>query len=204
MLLEGKNLSFKYKKEEYIFKDINISLNSEEVVGLVAKSGYGKSTLAKVLSGYEKQLEGQVLLDGEKIPKKGYNPIQLIYQHPEKAINPRWKMKDILEEGGEIDRKILDNLGIQDDWLNRFSSELSGGELQRFSVARTLNNKTKFIIADEISTMLDAITQVQIWDVILDYAKENNVGILVISHNIHLLNKISTRIINLEEEDKSA
>lgn len=204
MLLEGKNLSFKYKKEEYIFKDINISLNSKEVVGLVAKSGYGKSTLAKVLSGYEKQLEGQVLLDGEKIPKKGYNPIQLIYQHPEKAINPRWKMKDILEEGGEIDRKILDNLGIQDDWLNRFSSELSGGELQRFSVARTLNNKTKFIIADEISTMLDAITQVQIWDVILDYAKENNVGILVISHNIHLLNKISTRIINLEEEDKSA
>lgn len=204
MLLEGKNLSFKYKKEEYIFKDINISLNSKEVVGLVAKSGYGKSTLAKVLSGYEKQLEGQVLLDGEKIPRKGYNPIQLIYQHPEKAINPRWEMKDILEEGGEIDRKILDNLGIQDDWLNRFSSELSGGELQRFSVARTLNNKTKFIIADEISTMLDAITQVQIWDVILDYAKENNVGILVISHNIHLLNKISTRIINLEEEDKIA
>ncbi len=202
MLLEGKNLSFKYNRNEYIFKNINISLESNEIVGLIAKSGYGKSTLAKVITGYAKPLEGEVLLENKKISNKGYNPIQLIYQHPEKAINPLWKMKDVLEEGGEIDYELLCKLGIEEDWLTRFPNELSGGELQRFSVARTLNNRTKFIIADEISTMLDSITQVQIWNVILEYAKINNIGILVISHNTHLLNKICTRVVDLERENK--
>lgn len=202
MLLEGKNLSFKYNRNEYIFKNINISLESNEIVGLIAKSGYGKSTLAKVITGYIKPLEGEVLLENKKISNKGYNPIQLIYQHPEKAINPLWKMKDVLEEGGEIDYGLLCKLGIEEDWLTRFPNELSGGELQRFSVARTLNNRTKFIIADEISTMLDSITQVQIWNVILEYAKINNIGILVISHNTHLLNKICTRVVDLERENK--
>lgn len=201
MLLEGKGLSFKYKNGDYIFKDVDIKFTSGEVVGLMARSGYGKSTLAKVLAGYEKPLEGQVLLDGNHIPSKGYNPVQLIYQHPEKSINPRLRMKDVLEESGNIDKKLLEDLGIEIDWLTRFPRELSGGELQRFSVARILNNKTKFIIADEISTMLDPITQAQIWNVILDYRSKMGIGVLAISHNRYLLEKISTRIIDLEKDD---
>lgn len=202
MLLEGKNLSFKYKKGEYVFKDVSLSLNSGEFVGLIGRSGYGKSTLAKILSGYERLIEGQVLLEGKEIPNKGYHPVQLIYQHPEKSINPRWRMKDVLEESGAIDYDMLNDLGIEKDWLTRFPRELSGGELQRFSVARTLNHKTRFIIADEISTMLDSITQAQIWNVIIDYADKNNMGLLVISHNMYLLDRICSRIIDLEREDQ--
>lgn len=203
MLLEGKSLSFKYKKGEYVFKDVSIILNTGEFVGLIGRSGYGKSTLAKVLSGYEMPFNGQILLDGKELPTKGYNPIQLIYQHPEKSINPRWKMKDVLEESGDIDYELLDDLGIEKNWLTRYPRELSGGELQRFSVARTLNERTRFIIADEISTMLDAITQAQIWGVIRDYAKKSDMGVLVISHNMYLLDRICSKIINLEKEDKN-
>ncbi|HHV39288.1 MAG TPA: ATP-binding cassette domain-containing protein [Tepidimicrobium sp.] len=203
MLLEGKNLSFKYPKGDLIFKDVNISIKSGEIVGLIGRSGCGKSTLAKVLAGYERPVEGQVLLDGKEIPHSGYNPIQLIYQHPEKSINPRWRMKNVLEESGSMDHRILEAMGIERDWLSRYSRELSGGELQRFSVARALNDRTRFIIADEISTMLDAITQAQIWNVILDYGRKRNLGLLVITHNLHLAQRICTRIINFERMDRN-
>lgn len=203
MLLKGKNLSFRYNKGDYIFENINISIESGERVGLVAKSGYGKSTLAKILSGYEKPTKGEVLLDGKIVSKKGYNPIQLIYQHPEKSMNPRWKMKDVLEENGPIDYKLMDDMEIERDWLTRYPRELSGGELQRFSVARSLGENTKFLIADEISTMLDVITQAQIWKVILDHVERRDLGLLVITHNMCLAKKICTRIVDLEKENEN-
>ena len=87
----------------------------------------------------------------------------------------------------------------KDLWYSRWPNELSGGELQRFCVARVLGPKTEFIIADEMSTMLDAITQAQIWNVLLDQVKRRNLGLLVISHNMALADKLCTRIVNLEE-----
>lgn len=199
MQLRGENLSFRYGKDDYIFENINIEINSGERVGLVAKSGKGKSTLAKVLSGYEKANKGRVTIDSKSIPQKGYNPVQLIYQHPEKSINPRWKMKDVLEESGTINWKLVEAMGIQKEWLTRYPTELSGGELQRFAVCRALSGDTKFLIADEVSTMLDVITQAQIWNVILEEAKERNLGMLIVTHNAHLAKQICTRIIELEK-----
>jgi len=203
MLLEARNLRFRYGKGEYVLKDINISISSGERVGLVAKSGFGKSTLAKILAGYEKPTKGQILLNGIEVSNKGYNPIQLIYQNPEKAVNPRWKVRDILKEVGFIDYDLIDSIGIERDWLTRYPRELSGGELQRVSVARSLSGDTKFLIADEISTMLDVITQAQIWEIILRHAKERDLGLLVITHNMHLARRVCTRIIDLEVENKN-
>lgn len=199
MQLKGENLSFRYGKEDWIFENINIEISRGERIGLVAKSGKGKSTLAKVLAGYEKSNKGQVLIDNKPIPKKGYNPVQLIYQHPEKSINPRWRMKDVLEESGPINWDLVKTMGIEEDWMIRYPTELSGGELQRFAVCRALNPQTKFLIADEVSTMLDVITQAQIWNVILEQAKELNLGMLIVTHNMHLAQKICTKIIELEK-----
>ena len=84
--------------------------------------------------------------------------------------------------------------------MNRWPSELSGGELQRFCVLRALSPDTKFLICDEMSTMLDVITQAQIWNVVLDYAKENNVGIVVVSHEKSLVDKICTRVVHLDNQ----
>ena len=95
-------------------------------------------------------------------------------------------------------KKVAEALSLSDK-LDRRISELSGGELQRFCVARVLGPQTEFIIADEMSTMLDAITQAQIWNVLLDQVKRRNLGLLVISHNMALADKLCTRIVNLEE-----
>jgi peptide/nickel transport system ATP-binding protein len=84
MILKGSNISFKYPSaKEYLLKNINIEIDSNKITGLVGDSGSGKSTLCKILSGYINKFEGEVTLDGEKLPKKGFKPVQLIYQHPE-------------------------------------------------------------------------------------------------------------------------
>lgn len=200
MQIEGKNLSFRYgPKLPWVLKDVNLTVKEGERVGLVGPSGYGKSTLVRILAGYLKPEEGQVLLDGKPLPAKGVCPVQLIYQHPENAINPRWKMKKMLQESGMFREDIMGALGIEKDWLQRYPRELSGGELQRFCVARSLFPGTHFLFADEMSTMLDVITQAQIWDLMLKEVEARNLGLLMVTHNMELAKKICTRTINLEK-----
>ena len=197
MQLKAQSINFKYRDDEYILKDIDFTINSGEVVGLVAPSGFGKTTLAKILAGYEKPESGTVTIDGQKNNKKGYCPVQLIFQHPEKSVNPRWKMDKILKEAYLPSKELLDDMGIKKEWLNRWPSELSGGELQRFCVVRALSPDTKFLIADEMTTMLDAITQAQIWNVVLNHVKKYNIGLVVISHEKSLIDRICDRIVDL-------
>ena len=125
--------------------------------------------------------------------------MQLIYQHPEKAINPRWRLRKVLEESGQLEESVLRAFGIEPAWLDRFPRELSGGELQRFCVARALMSGADYLICDEISTMLDVITQAQIWNVVLAEAEKRNMGLLAVTHNRHLAERIAHRVIDLTE-----
>ena len=200
MKLKATKISFKYPSaKNYLLKDINLELDNKKIMGLIGDSGSGKSTLCKILSGYVQKYEGEVSFDDAPLPKKGFKPVQLIYQHPEKVMNPKWKMKDVLGESWDVDEKTLSEFGIQKSWLTRFPQELSGGELQRFSVLRALNPKTKFIIADEMTTMLDAITQVQILDSVLKLVKERNMGFLLVSHDMDLVDTICDDKIYLKD-----
>lgn len=121
----------------------------------------------------------------------------MIYQHPEQSVNPRWKMGKILNEGWNVDNSLLKEMGIEKSWLNRWPNELSGGELQRFCIARVLGPETKFLVCDEISTMLDVITQAQIWNLLLKISKKNDLGMLVVTHNIELAKRVCNKIIEL-------
>ena len=198
MQLEAKNISFRYNdRSPWILKDVSLKVQTGERVGLLGPSGRGKSTLIKVMAGYLNPLEGEILLDGKPLPVKGTSPVQLIYQHPEKAINPRWKMKKVLQESGMYKEEIMNRLGIEKDWLERYPRELSGGELQRFCVARSLFAGTQMLLADEISTMLDVITQAQIWNFLIEETEARNIGMVVVSHNRELLKKVCTRITEL-------
>ncbi|MCZ3365327.1 MULTISPECIES: ABC transporter ATP-binding protein [Methanobacterium] len=199
MRLKGEDISFGYKKNKLILNDVNISLKSGEVLGLIGDSGSGKSSLCKILSGYENRYHGNVSIDGNEIQPNRYNPVQLVFQHPEKAVNPKWKMNDILNEGHDVSNEILQSFGIKRAWLNRWPNELSGGELQRFALARALGPQTKFLIADEITTMVDAITQAQIWNTILDIAEEQNIGVLVVSHEKDLIKQLCQDILYLDD-----
>lgn len=198
MALEARNIFFRYdQKQNWILENKNFKVEQGEFVAILAPSGYGKTTLAMLLAGYLEPQKGEILLDDKPLPKKGISPVQLIYQHPEKAINPRWKLKKVLEESGQIDEAILESFGIEQAWLNRYPRELSGGELQRFCVARALMSGAEYLICDEISTMLDVITQAQIWNVILFEAKKRNMGLVIVTHNEHLASRIATKIIDL-------
>ena len=83
--------------------------------------------------------------------------------------------------------------------MNRFPTELSGGELQRFCIARALGQRTRFLLADEITTMLDLITQSQIWHFLIEETERRNIGMLVVSHNPELIGKVCTRIVELNK-----
>lgn len=204
MQLEAKDICFRYKSGPMILNHVSLSIEKGERVGLVGPSGYGKSTLSRVLAGYEKTDSGQVLFEGAPLPEKGYCPVQLIYQHPEKAINPRWKMNQVLHECWDPDEEFLKKMGIEEAWLNRWPSELSGGEMQRFCIARALGPQTRFLIADEISTMLDVITQAQIWRIILEHVKEREMGMLIVTHDMDLAKQVCTRIVDLTKVNQKS
>lgn len=200
MQLKIENISFRYNdKSPWILKDINMKIESGERVGIIAPSGYGKSTLAKIIAGYENPTCGKILIDGKEINKNGFCPVQMIHQHPELSVNPRWKIEKILNECWNPDDKMLEKLGIEKEWLKRWPAELSGGELQRFCIARVLSPNTKFLICDEITTMLDVISQAQIWKALIEIADEKDYGMLIITHNMHLAERICTRIIDLRD-----
>ena len=202
MRLEAKNVSFRYdRKQPWVLENCSLGVDRGQRLALFAPSGYGKTTLALLMAGYLEPSKGEILLDGKRLPKKGVCPVQLIYQHPEKAINPRWRLKRVLEESGEMREDVLDAFGIERAWLDRFPRELSGGELQRFCVARALMSGADFLICDEISTMLDVITQAQIWNVVLEEAEKRNMGIIAVTHNRHLANRIADRIYDLSRQE---
>ena len=109
MLLEAKNISFRYGKDtRQILENFSLSVESHERVGIIAPSGFGKTTFCKILAGYEKPDSGEVLLDGRPLSSyRGYCPVQMIWQHPEQVVNPRLHLRKVLEEGDGIDMTRL-------------------------------------------------------------------------------------------------
>lgn len=202
-MLSVDNLSFSYDGKKEILKDLSLSLNRGEIVGLMAPSGFGKSTLGKAMAGYLKVKRGKISVDGVDINDlSGFLPVQMVHQAPEKNVNIRWKVEKILNEGWWVDDDVKEKFGIEESFLKKFPTELSGGELQRICIARVLSSETKYLIADEVTTMLDSITQAQICHLLKHFAKEHNLGILFISHNEALIDALCDRKINLKDINK--
>ena len=200
MSLKIENLSFSYENGgRHVLTRISLKIEPGERVGLVAPSGYGKTTLCRLLAGYERPEAGTVEIDGIPIENiRGCMPVQLIWQHPEQAVNPRLRMRNVFEEGDQVETELIKKLGIEPDWMNRFPTELSGGELQRFCIARALGKRTRFLLADEISTMLDLITQSQIWHFLMEETQRRGIGMIVVSHSPELVEKVCTRVVELK------
>ena len=201
-MLEGHDLTFFYRgrKKTPVIDGLDLTISPGERVGLRGPSGRGKTTLCKLLAGYERPVRGKVLLDGRPIREyRGFCPVQMIWQHPETVVDPLLRMKQTMEEAGDIDERLLEKLHINKEWMDRYPSELSGGELQRFCLARALRAETKYLLCDEITAMLDLVTQAQIWEFILEEAERREIGMLIVSHSEALLKKVCTRIITLIE-----
>ena len=198
-MLEVNNVGFHYGGGPWVLKDVSLKVADGERIAILGPSGYGKSTLAKLMAGYERPAEGTVLWNGAPLPRRGYCPVQLIYQHPERALNPRWKMRQSLFEAGALEEDVLREVGIRPLWYDRWPIELSGGELQRFCVARVMRSETRVLIADEMTTMLDALSQAHIWNFVLNYADRNGMAVVAITHNRALAERVADRIIHIPE-----
>lgn len=198
-MLEAKALSYRYGEDSSVLRNVSLRAADGERLALLGLSGRGKSTLALLLAGYLPLQKGAITLDGAPLPKDCYNPVQLVYQHPEKAMDPRWKVGDTLREAWDVPEELLSAIGAEPGWLTRWPHELSGGQLQRLSILRALSPKTRVLIADEITASLDPITQAQIWSVILQEVEKHNMILIAITHNEALAQRICTRMIHIEE-----
>lgn len=216
--LQAKGICFGYSGKQ-VLRDFNLTIEPGERVALRAPSGTGKTTLCCILAGYLQPASGTVLADGAPLPRSGASPVQLVAQHPERMMDPAipirrslaeattepedaqalasWEEKGDGIEGGSMVPRLLESLGVQREWLERFPVELSGGELQRCCIARALMARPRYLICDEISTMLDAATQACLWRFLVDHAQINGVGMVLVTHSDALLDHIATRIVEL-------
>lgn len=216
--LQAKGICFGYGGKQ-VLRDFNLTIEPGERVALRAPSGTGKTTLCRILAGYLQPASGTVLADGMPLPRRGASLVQLIAQHPERMMDPAipirrslaeattepedaqalasWEEKGGGIEGGSTVPQLLESLGVQREWLERFPVELSGGELQRCCIARALIARPRYLICDEISTMLDAATQAYLWRFLIEHARANAIGMVLVTHSDALLDHIATRVVEL-------
>lgn len=211
-MLEARGVSFAYPGGRPVYEGLDLSVAPGERVALCAPSGFGKTTLCKMLAGYLEPSAGQVLADGAPLPRKGRSPVQMVWQSPEAAVDPRMRMAATLAEAGvgragarsfadaaysDADRALMEELGIREEWLARFPHELSGGEVQRFCIARALGARPRYVVADEVSTMLDAVTQAQVWRALIREADARGLGVVLVTHSPALRGRVATRSVDL-------
>lgn len=189
-MLEAHQLSFQFSSGVPLISGISLTLRAGQWLGLSGDSGAGKSTLGKLLAGYLTPQAGEITLAGMALPGSGIQPVQWLLQSPELSVNPRWRVGRILREAWTPSEAQCQAFGIHPHWLSRYPQSLSGGELQRVCVLRALAPGVRFLIADEISTMLDPITQVELWQALQQEAENRQLGVLVISHDSALLKRL--------------
>lgn len=201
-------------------RGVALSLHEGESVGVVGPSGSGKSTLARILTGHLAPDAGEVRLQGELLPTSWWQKrralrrrIQLVMQDPWDALSPRLTVRELVREpldvGGGTERPrrdaavaaALDTVGLPSsgEFLGAYSHELSGGQLQRVSLARALAAQPKVLVADEPTSMLDASEQARLLVTLRDAQLERGLGLVLISHDLAAVRKVTDRIVVLDE-----
>lgn len=177
-----------------LWDDVSFTLNPGERLGISAPSGFGKTTLGRVIAQWQTPTSGQVLIDGIPPAKIGYCPIQLVPQHPELSFNPYRTTGDSLHDAWRPDAQWLERMAVNPIWLKRRPDELSGGELARIALLRALDPRTCYLITDEVTAQLDAHIQAQIWKVLMEETSHRPLGLIIFSHNKSLLERVCSRI----------
>ncbi|MGY3942899.1 ATP-binding cassette domain-containing protein [Aeromonas tecta] len=189
-----------HQGERPLWQGLSLNIKAGERLGLSAPSGHGKTTLGRVLAGWQPAGgSGKVLLDGAPLLPRGYNPVQLIPQHPELCFNPYRSTGQALWDVWRPDDAMLARFLVKPEWLSRKPGQLSGGELARIALLRALDPRTSLLIADEVTAQLDPRIQRQLWNELMRECDTRGLGILVFSHQQALLQQVCHRVIHFGE-----
>jgi peptide/nickel transport system ATP-binding protein len=212
-VIDVRNVSAHYGTFQAL-KSVSLRIPVGKTVAVVGESGSGKSTVARVLAGLLKSSAGNVTFDGKTLPAKAADrsdeqlqQIQLIYQMADAALNPRLTVRDIIGrplkfftrvKGRERKARIvelLEQIGLDASFMNRYPGELSGGQKQRISIARALVSRPRVIICDEITSALDTVVQEEILRLLARLQKELGIAYLFITHDIATVRAIADTVV---------
>lgn len=212
-IVSVRDASFTYGKRAHAaVEHVHLSVFPSEKVAIVGESGSGKSTLARALVGLMAPSAGEVLVRGRpwgavKRTDPERRAVQMVFQDPYSSLNPTMTPIDTVSEAFRVVRgqkrsearesalRALGDVGLVGEVLNRNPSGLSGGQLQRVSIARSLACAPQLLIADEATASLDVSAQQQIIQLLIELVKSREMSLVMISHDLHLTRSVADRVV---------
>jgi len=193
--------------------DVSFVIEKGEVMALVGESGSGKTTVGRCILRILEPTSGQILFDEVDITRlkprelKPFRPkMQAVFQDPYLSLNPRKTVGQILSDPFKIHTdlsreeimnkviKLLEDVGLTEEFIHRYPYELSGGQLQRIAIARAIALDPEFVFLDEPTSSLDVSVQAQILNLLIDLQKKKDAAYLFVTHNIHLAKFMADRV----------
>lgn len=218
VVLNIRNVDASYSGVVKVLDNVTVRLPRGRTVAVVGESGSGKSTLARAITGLLPPSKGDISFNGKPLPRKlkdrdkdTLRRIQMIYQSADTSLNPRQTIRDIIGrplefyhgiKGAARDRRVaelLDAIELNESFIDRLPTEVSGGQKQRLSIARALAAEPEIIICDEVTSALDQIVQEEILTLLMKLQKDTNVSYLFITHDIATVRAISDEIVVMHQ-----
>ncbi|QFH50674.1 ABC transporter ATP-binding protein [Leclercia adecarboxylata] len=213
-MIEVKNLNLAFgegEKRSQVLYDVNINVQPGEIYGLVGESGSGKTTVLKCLAGLFTHWDGALAINGQplgrRISPQRCRLVQMVFQDPYGSLHPRHTIGDILEEPLQIhginDRErrihaLLDKVGLNRAFRDRYPHQLSGGQRQRVAIARALILEPQVLLLDEPTSALDVSVQAEILNLLAELQRESNLTYLMVTHDLGVIAHLCQKVVVMQ------
>lgn len=202
--------SFRDKKQQVLAVDhVSLHLDEGEIVGIIGESGSGKSTVLRLLSGIMKPDEGVVMLFDKPLDtsdRSRFRDLQMIFQDARASFDKQYTIEQSLNEVRKHlnptaleNRFLLQEVGLDISFANKYPYEMSGGECQRAAIARALACDPKVLLCDEITSALDVITQEKICSLLTHLCHQHHISAIFVSHDLPLVSNLCDRVMIMKD-----